>query len=72
MKTKLKLVMLALFTIVYSQKNVYSQRNISLPNEAVLEENTLQNTFSNLDKSKIETGLLLDTAVEFANLKHYE
>lgn len=42
-----------------------------MPENAVLEENALQSTFSNLDKSKIETGLLLDAAVEFADLKKY-
>lgn len=34
--------------------------------------NQLQNAFSNLEKERIPTGLLLDAAVEYANLSKYD
>lgn len=35
-------------------------------------DNTLQNIFSNLEKNKIPNGLLLDAAIEYADLKKYD
>lgn len=54
-----------------AQTNLYSTQNQALPENALLKEDSLQSAFNNLDKSKIETGLLLDAAVEFADLKKY-
>lgn len=68
MKTKLILLMLlVLFAKGFGQQNLYSAKNIALPEMARLEENEIQAAFTNLDKSRIETGLLLDAAVEFAD-----
>lgn len=70
MKTKLLSALAIIFSLyANAQTNLYSTQNQALPENAVLEENTLQNIFNNLDKSKIETGLLLDAAVEFVDLK---
>ncbi|SHJ25762.1 Lecithin:cholesterol acyltransferase [Cruoricaptor ignavus] len=72
MKTKLLSALAIIFSLyANAQTNLYSTQNQALPENAVLEENTLQNIFNNLDKSKIETGLLLDAAVEFVDLKKY-
>ncbi|SDE66322.1 hypothetical protein [Riemerella columbipharyngis] len=73
MKTKLFIALgIAISTVSNAQvRDVYSTRSLSLPQEAVVEENTIQNVFRNLDKSKIQTGLLLDAAIEFADLKKY-
>lgn len=72
MKTKLTFLISFFITVFfYSQTNLYSTQSQALPENAILEENSLQFTFSNLDKSKIDTGLLLDAAIEFADLKKY-
>lgn len=44
---------------------------VAPPQDPVL-ANTLNPVFSNLEKDRIPTGLLLDAAVEFANLKKYD
>lgn len=73
MKTKLTFLISFFITVFfYSQTNLYSTQSQALPENAILEENSLQFTFSNLDKSKIDTGLLLDAAIEFADLKKYD
>ncbi|VDH03264.1 hypothetical protein [Bergeyella zoohelcum] len=71
MKAQIILCMLGFSSIAYAQQSIYSRHNQQLPTNAVIQENTLQRTFEHLDKSKIETGVLLDAAVEFADLKKY-
>lgn len=48
-------------------QTIYSKQNLSIPNNAVVQENTIQSVFSDLDKSKIPTGVLKDAAVEFVD-----
>lgn len=71
MKAPFISILLGLFTIAYGQQSIYSRKNQQLPANAVLRENTLQKNFEYLDKTKIATGVLLDAAVEFIDLKKY-
>lgn len=73
MRTKLFIALgVILFLYTNAQvNNLYSAKNLTLPQGAAIEENTIQSVFSQLDKSKIQTGLLLDAAIEFADLQKY-
>ena len=70
MKTKLLLWAVAFLL----SKSLYAQITptaIGQPGDEQAEQNTLLLPFTDLDKSKIETGLLLDAGMEFADLKKY-
>lgn len=70
MKTKLLLwtVAFLLSESFYAQIN-NQQAVVVPPDNPQVQQNTLLHPFTDLDKSKIETGLLLDAAMEFADLK---
>ncbi|MDO5616298.1 MAG: T9SS type A sorting domain-containing protein [Cruoricaptor ignavus] len=70
MKTKL-LFFLLLGSWILAQQQVFSYRNLKLQPNAVLEENTIQTIFSEIDKTKIPTGILKDAAVEFVDLEKF-
>lgn len=73
MKTKL-LLWAAAFLLshpFYAQIINQQQQAIGQPGDPQVEQNTLLLPFTDLDKSKIETGLLLDVGMEFADLKKY-
>ena len=73
MKTKLLLwaVAFLLSQAFYAQIITQQQQAIGQPGDPQAEQNTLLLPFTDLDKSKIETGLLLDAGMEFADLKKY-
>lgn len=73
MKTKLLLwaVAFLLSNPFYSQIINQQQQAVVQPGNPQAEQNTLLLPFTDLDKSKIDTGLLLDAGVEFADLKKY-
>ncbi|PIE50921.1 MAG: hypothetical protein CSA38_00865 [Flavobacteriales bacterium] len=68
---KLHILTFFLVSIMSYSQNIYSNQGLPLPANAEIKENTLQNKFKDLDKSKIPHGLLLDAAVEFIDLKKY-
>ncbi|MGV4413205.1 alpha/beta hydrolase [Chryseobacterium sp. T1] len=73
MKTKLLFwaVLFLLSRSFYAQISTQQQQVVVQPDNPQLETNTLLLPFTDLDKSKIETGLLLDAGMEFADLKKY-
>ena len=73
MKTKLLLwaVVFLLSKTYYAQIINQQQQAVIQPGDPQVEPNTLLLPFTDLDKSKIETGLLLDAGMEFADLKKY-
>ncbi|WP_223605692.1 T9SS type A sorting domain-containing protein [Chryseobacterium sp. OSA05B] len=67
MKTKVFLFILSLSGFIG-----FGQTKKVIPRTKDIQDNTLQSVFANLEKDRIPNGLLLDAAIEFANLKKYD
>lgn len=70
MKTKL-LFWTVVFLLCAQFTTAQQGKGVPPPSNPPIEESTLLFPFTDLDKSKIETGLLLDAGMEFADLKKY-
>lgn len=71
MKTKLLFLVSTLLSFSYYAQVVFSTSSQAVPSNIAIQENTIQQIFSHLEKDKIPTGLLADAAVDFANLKKF-
>ncbi|MGX9985775.1 hypothetical protein [Soonwooa purpurea] len=69
MKTKLLLWTVAFLLSQAFYTQTTQQRAVVQPDNPQVELNTILFPFSELDKSKTETGVLLDAVVEFVVLK---
>ena len=68
MKTKLLLwAVLVFLPKILSAQIIVQPTAIGQPGDPPIQQNTLLLPFSELDKSKIETGILLDAGIEFAD-----
>lgn len=71
MKTKIFFLNFLFFSQLFFTQINSNQFQSAIPPTNPVEPNTLLLPFSNLDKTKIETGILLDAGIEFADLKKY-